>query len=74
VALALEVPPRINNEARRVDIAVDNAMLLDLQTLRRVNVAFEPAGDTDEPGIDLSLDFALVGHDDGGRRLDLPLK
>jgi hypothetical protein len=64
VALAIEIPAGVDQQAGSVDVAHDHAVLLDFETLLGVNRTLHLARDADDKRMDIPFHFALiVDHD-----------
>jgi len=74
MALAVKKASGIDEEARRENRAKDHAVFLDFQAFGCVHVAFYLSSDAEDPGVNVTIHFALIVDDHRTFGVDLPFK
>ena len=74
MALAVEEPSGVDQQAGSVDVAQHDAVFFDFQAFLGVNRPFHFAGDAHHPGLDFPFHFSLVVDHHGAVGNDLTLE
>ena len=74
MALAVEEPSWVDQQARSVDIPQHDAVFFDFQVFLGVNCSLHFAGNAHHSALDIPFDFSLVVDHHGAVGNDLPLE